>query len=117
MHLLDQVTQANERIIVSTPRDAVPLCLPGTDALSTAVAECPLRYVLHDDVTELCTELAFEDDTILGSSVELLRVPAPKMWVEFVGSARHKVFSDLRRLNGRANESSRQRIGLLCTSD
>lgn len=115
MHLLDQVARANERIVVSAPHSAAPLCLPGTDVLATAVASCPLRYVLHDDVTELCTELAFEDDTMLGSSVELLRVPAPALWVEFVGGARHKVFSDLGRL-GAANES-RQRIGLLSTSD
>ncbi len=117
MHLFDQVVQANERIAVSFPGGAATRYFPGTDVVSTAVAQCQLRYVLHDDVTQTCTELAFEDNTILGSSVELLRVPAPKMWIEFVGGARHKAFSDLGRLNDGTDRSCRQRVGLMVTSD
>ncbi len=117
MHLLDQVAQASERIAVSVPGDATTRSFPGTDVVSAAVAQCPLRYVLHDDVTETCTELAFEDSTILGTSAELLRVPAPKMWIEFVGSARHKAFSDLGRLSNSADSSCHQRVGLLVTGD
>ena len=117
MHLLDKVAQAKEPIVVGNLDGTNAQFFPGTDALATDVAQCPLRYVLHDDVTKLCTELAFEDDTLLGSSIELLRVPAPKLWIEFVESARHNVFSNLGLLNDKAASSSHQRVGLFITSD
>lgn len=117
MRLLDTVCQAPEAIVVTLPGEAQPWRFPGSNILAAKVVRCPLRYVLDDDVTELCTQLAFEDDTILGTSLELVRVPAPTLWIEFVGSARNKVFSDLGRLAHLADTCRRQRIGLLVTGD
>ena len=117
MRFLDAVAQAREAIAVACPGDATVWRFPGADVLASELSLCPLRYVLHDDVTAVCTRLAFEDDTILGSSIELVRIPAPTLWIEFVGSARHGVFADLDRLDVRANPSSRQRVGILVTAD
>ena len=112
MRLLDRVVQAKESVVVGRPGEVWRL--PGADALAANLAACPLRYVLGDDVTAVCTRLAFEDDTILGSSLELVHVPAPTLWVEFESGARRQVFSDLGRLG---TAGALQRIGLLATSD
>ncbi len=90
---------------------------PGTDVLAPELNACPLRYVLDDAVVAVCAELAFEDDTILGSSLELLRVPAPKLWVEFRRGARNSALADVERLASDAEQDAAQRIGLLVIAD
>ena len=117
MRLLDMVAQSTRPMIVEMPADGRIWRLPGADTLADDVRRCPLRYVLHDKVTEMCTQLAFEGDTILGSAMALLRVPAPRLWLEFRGAARNKVFTDLDRADTDPNAYPQQRIGLLVTSD
>lgn len=117
MRFLDQVAQSREPVVVQDTDGAALWQFPGADVLAAELAACPLRYVLDDAVTAVCTRLAFEDDTILGSSLELVRVPAPKLWIEFVSSARHSVFAGLDRLAPRANPACRQRIGLMVSAD
>ena len=117
MHLLDQVAQTNQAMVVERSGGRDIWRLPGTDVLAHDLEQCALRYVLHDDVTELCTELAFDDETIVGSSVELIRIPAPTLWIEFSGRAQNKVLSNLGRLEGDFELSPHQRIGLLVKSD
>ena len=60
MHLLDNVVQSRQPMMVRTSGSSGVWCLPGADVLAADVEQCPLRYVLHDDVTEMCTRLAFE---------------------------------------------------------
>lgn len=117
MYLLDKIAQANEPVVVSLPGMPMPWPLPGCGTLAPRLKECPLRYVLRDDVTALCTELAFEDDSILASSIELVRVPAPSLWVEFSGRARQQAYREFGCLGPRANPRSQQRIALLVSSD
>jgi hypothetical protein len=116
MRLLDRVCQAPEAIIVTLPGEAGDRRLPGTDVLAAKVAASPLRYVLADDVTELCTSLAFEGNSILGSSVDLIRVPAPVLWVEFTDAARHRAFAAIGQADA-ANPFPGRRVGFLVTSD
>ena len=117
MRLLDKVAQTARPTVVGTPAGGTTWHLPGADTLAEEVRQCPLRYVLHDEVTEICTQLAFEAGTVLGSSIALLRVPAPRLWLEFVGIARKRVFTDLGRADDGPNPCPQQRIGLLVTSD
>lgn len=117
MRLLDQMAGSHEPVVVQDTGRAAIWRFPSAGALAPALADCPLRYVLHDDVTATCARLAFADDTILGSSLELVRVPAPKLWVEFRRSARNDAFADVERLALGAEQNSGQRIGILVTAD
>lgn len=117
MRLLDKVAQTAGPIIVGSLTDGRIWSLPGGDILADDVRQCPLRYVLHDDVTEICTQLAFGSDSILGSSMALLRVPAPRLWLEFAGGARKHVFADFRHAEGGPDLSLKQRVGLLVKCD
>lgn len=97
------------------PGTGGPLRLPGPETLAPALRSCPLRYVLQDDVTELCTELAFEDECVVGSSLELVRIPAASLWLEFRSAARQKVLSGMGRLAPDGCPDG-QRIGMMVTA-
>ena len=117
MRLLDLITQSNKPILIDSTGSQHICQLPGAEILAPRIRQCPLRYVLQDDVTELCTQLAFEEDTILGSSIEIVRVPVPNLWIEFRAGARRQTFAGLGRLSGKPSLSSQQRIGLYISSD
>lgn len=117
MHLLDQIAQTGETVAVSSPGKTGTWRLPGADILANAVADCPLRYVLNDDVAGLCTQLAFEDNTIIGSSLEIMRVPSRTLWIEFASGARHEAFSRIDRACDTGAVLPRQRIGLLVSGE
>lgn len=116
MRLLDQVAGSCEAVVVRDAHRGDIWQFPGTDVIAAELVNCPLRYILHDDVTATCTELAFEDDTILGSSLELIRIPAPKLWLEFRRGARNGAFTAVERMSPDAEENAGQRIGLFVTA-
>jgi hypothetical protein len=117
MRLLDKIAQAAGPVLVAVPGMPHGWPLPGCNIMAQQLRRCPLRYVLQDDVTVQCTELAFEPDTILATSVEILRVPAPSMWIEFCDRMRQDALQERGLLCGQARSSSAQRIGLLVSSD
>ena len=117
MRLLDQVAGLHEPVVVRDTGRAAIWRFPSAGALAPALADCPLRYVLHDDVAATCARLAFADDTILGSSLELVRVPAPKLWVEFRRGARNGALTEVERLAVDAEQNSGQRIGIFVSAD
>lgn len=115
MHLLDVIAQCKGPILVEGPGTGGPLRLPGPETIAPTLRICPLRYVLQDDVTELCTELAFEDDCVVGSSLELVRIPSGSLWLEFRSAARQKVLSEMGRLALDGCPEG-QRIGMMVTA-
>ena len=50
---------------------------------AVSVADCPLRFVLGDDLTRASAQLAFADGARLAGCLDLLRVPATRLWVEW----------------------------------
>jgi hypothetical protein len=115
MRLLDKVAQATAPLVVNTC--AHTWRLPGAGILADGVRQCPLRYVLNDEVTEICARLALEADTVLGSSIALLRIPAPRLWLEFGGIARKRALTDPVSSGGNSAACPKQRAGLLVTCD
>jgi hypothetical protein len=47
------------------------------------VAKCPFRYVLSDDLTGLCADLAYSKGARAVACADLLHVPAQVLWVEW----------------------------------
>ena len=117
MRLMDQVCHADEPIVIEDTSSGALHHLPGTDRLAPALESCPLRFVLTDEIAQTCARLGFEDDTILGTSVDVLRCPAPLLWIECRGAARHGVFAGAERIADNANASDPQRLGYLIESD
>jgi len=57
--------------------------LNGAADFATTIAGCATRYVLSDDLTRLCTGLAYSKGARRLECADLLRVPAERLWVEW----------------------------------
>src|SRR5689334_2574665 len=113
MRLLDLVAQTTTPICVSLPNDRL-VRLPGADAAAADLARCATRYVLDDEVAALCTQTAFEHESVIGDCMDILRLPAAQLWLEFDNLGRASV---LARAGVMGAATGNQRIGMLMTSD
>jgi len=57
--------------------------LSGAATVSKDIAECATRYVLSDELTRLCTALAYSKGASKLVCADLLHVPAERVWVEW----------------------------------
>jgi hypothetical protein len=83
MNLADRVVQYRKTL---TARDAATgrdVELNGAARCAARVAGCPLRFVLADDLTRLCAELAYSSGASQLSCADLLHVPAESLWLEW----------------------------------
>ncbi|MEQ1622987.1 MAG: hypothetical protein ABL919_16450 [Methylococcales bacterium] len=78
----------------------------GAGAYAVAIKECPIRYVLGDEIGRLCEGLLSTDAGMLDPANALLRLPAECFWLEWTrdGSLAERNAGDARK---------RQRIGCL----
>ncbi len=85
MRLLDQITQHTTALGVRhaarTPATAATV-LPGAWDYAAQIARCPLRYVLHDELTSTCAQLALAGGDRLRGCLDLIHLPATSMWME-----------------------------------
>jgi hypothetical protein len=58
------------------------------------MAACPLRFVLGDDLTRASAELAFADGARLVGCLDLLRMPAPHLWIEWNDETHKRVIHE-----------------------
>lgn len=69
--------------------------LPGAHDYAQRVAACPLRYVLTDEITAMCAQLALASGDRLSSCLDLIHLPAPEMWIEWNDAPRAEVMEQL----------------------
>src|ERR1700678_775091 len=83
MKLVDRLAQFREPLIVKDTTSGVLSHLSGAAEYAGRVAQCPIRYVLSDDLTRLCTALAYSRGARSVACADLLHVPAECVWVEW----------------------------------
>src|ERR1700677_2299099 len=83
MRLADSIAQCRTPFIVSSTKDGSVTHLNGASAFSREVGSCATRYVLSDDLTRLCTALAYSKGASTLACADLLHVPAERVWVEW----------------------------------
>lgn len=95
MRLLDLVAQCREPLVIK-PRvnGAPPMRVSGPSDFAHTIVECPLRYVMADDLTRASAQLAFADGDRLASCLDLLRIPAPRLWVEWNDAVHQQVICE-----------------------
>lgn len=113
MRLLDQVAQAEGPLIVCAPHGKM-FSLPGAAALSAALRETPLRYVLDDGVAAVASILAFSGAAKLSGFLDLARLPAERLWIEWDDAVRAPALQSAGAVG--ASQDSR-RAGVLISSD
>jgi hypothetical protein len=83
MRLADRVAQCRTPFVVRSTRDGSITQLTNAAAFAKDVAICPTRYVLNDELTRLCTALAYSKGASTLACADLLRVPAERVWIEW----------------------------------
>jgi hypothetical protein len=83
MMLADRVAQSRGALTVQDPGGGRDLRLSGAEESAAEVAGCAQRFVLSDDLTRLCADLAYSKGARSLACADLLHVPARTLWVEW----------------------------------
>lgn len=83
MRLIDRIIQCRTPFIVANNSTGQHTHLSGAMNAAESLRRCPIRYVLDDALTILCTDLAYSTGSTVMSCADLIRVPAENIWVEW----------------------------------
>jgi hypothetical protein len=83
VNLIDSVAQCRTPFVVRDDTSGRVSALNNTADCAMSVARCPLRYVLSDDLTRLCADLAYSRGAGTVACADLLHVPAESLWMEW----------------------------------
>jgi len=126
MRLADRIAQCQSPLVVENTKDGSVTYLNSAAAFAKDIERCATRYVLSDELTRLCTALAYSKGARTLACTDLLHVPAERMWVEWTEapwrnelasygfrSASNSVFSGRRGIFIQSDRGGRQ--GLMRT--
>jgi hypothetical protein len=114
MRLLDRVARHHAPLMVALDRiPAAPFTVSGPSNFAAQVAGCPLRFVLGDDLTRASAELAFANGARLAGCLDVLRIPAPRLWVEWNDEVHRRVIHETQMTAGCDAIVSGRRVGIL----
>ena len=83
MRLADRVAQCRTPFVVQSTKDGSITHLTNAAAFAKDIANCATRYVLNDELTRLCTALAYSKGASTLACADLLRVPSDRVWIEW----------------------------------
>jgi hypothetical protein len=83
VNLIDSVAQCRMPFVVCDRASGEVTALNNTASCAEPVARCPLRYVLTDDLTRLCADLAYSRGASTVACADLVRAPSQRLWVEW----------------------------------
>jgi hypothetical protein len=82
MRLLDRIAQSSAGFIVRQNSGALWRLTSACD-FAPQLQSCPLRYLLSDELTQMCTALAYSEGDQLADCLDLLHVPSDRLWIEW----------------------------------
>jgi hypothetical protein len=83
MRLADRIAQCRTPFIVENTKDRSVTHLNNAAAFAKDIHGCATRYALSDELTRLCTALAYSKGASTLACADLLHVPAERVWVEW----------------------------------
>jgi hypothetical protein len=83
MRLADRISQCHTPFVVTNRKNGTVTHLNNAAEYAKDINNCATRYVLTDELTRLCTALAFSKGANTLSCADLLRIPAERVWVEW----------------------------------
>lgn len=115
MRLLDHIAQCTDPLVIRQD-SGEDWRLTGASDFARALRQCPLRYVLADELVRTCIALSYSDGDELAGCLDLLHLPAERIWIEWDESARRAEL--MRCLPGGAHLNSPQvlRAGVLLSA-
>lgn len=91
--------------------------MPGANEIAPAVARAPLRYVMDDACVRLVSETAFDEKSMLGEAVDLIRMPSQKIWLEWPDRSVLNVLKETGLNCSEVVERKPRKVGILIESD
>jgi hypothetical protein len=114
MRLLDRIAHYREPMrLAAGPERSMAFEVTGASQFSSRVADCPLRFVLGDDLTRVSAELAFADGARLAGCLDLLRIPAPQLWIEWNDAVYKRVIYETQSAADFDAAAAHRRVGVL----
>jgi hypothetical protein len=89
MRLADRIAQCRTPFIVQNTKNGSITHLTNAAAFAQDINKCATRYVLNDELTRLCTALAYSKGASALACADLLHVPAERVWVEWAEAPWH----------------------------
>jgi hypothetical protein len=83
MRLADRIAQCHTPFVVQNAKDGSVIHLNNAASFAQDIQRCATRYVLSDDLTRLCTALAYSKGARTLACTDLLYVPAERVWIEW----------------------------------
>lgn len=111
MRLLDLIAQGHS-IPIRLDDGRV---LPTADRFKNDVRDCPLRYVLSDQLVHCATQLAYAEGDRLSACLDLIHIPSQSVWVEWADTPRRDALKEIPTLEVKCREGA-QRGGALVTA-
>jgi hypothetical protein len=87
VRLIDRIAQCRRPFVVQDLTSGALTRLNGAADHAADMARCPLRFVLTDELTRLCTALAYSKGAHHLACADLLRIPAERIWIEWCEAA------------------------------
>lgn len=112
MRLIDRIIQCRAPFIVESTLDGSRTRLSGAMDAAPDLERCPIRYVLDDALTSLCTDLAYSNGVTVMACADLIRVPAENVWVEWANKPWQQAL-ERNGMQGAPNESAVGHCGVL----
>jgi hypothetical protein len=113
MRLLDIVAQDRKPLVIETRAHPRSIVMSGPSDFASQVAGCPLRFVAADSLTRVCAELAFSGGDRLAGCLDLLRIPAPALWIEWSDAIHQAVISECNIVVRNDSDAVGRQVGLL----
>jgi len=87
VRLVDRIAQCRRPFVVQNSTTRALTRLNGAADFASEMARCPMRFVLSDELTRLCTALAYSKGARQLVCADLLHVPAESVWIEWCDAA------------------------------
>ncbi|HEX3396951.1 MAG TPA: hypothetical protein VHS76_09630 [Steroidobacteraceae bacterium] len=113
MRLLDHVARCCAPLVLPSRGSLAQFEVAGPSRFAAQIAACPLRFVLGDDLTRASAELAFADGARLVGCLDLLRMPAPHLWIEWNDEAHKRVIHETHSTAEFDSAAAGRKVGIL----
>ncbi len=113
MRLLDSIARCYTPLVLPSAMAQAEVELAGPSRFAAQIAACPLRFVLGDDLTQASADLAYADGARLVGCLDLLRMPAPHLWIEWNDEVHKRVIHETRSSVEFDSAAAGRKVGIL----
>jgi hypothetical protein len=113
MRLLDSIARCHARLVLPSGNNATQAQLAGPSRFAAQIVACPLRFVLGDDLSQASADLAYADGARLVGCLDLLRMPAPHLWIEWNDEVHKRVIHETGSADEFDSAAKGRKVGIL----